>query len=334
MRANREVTIRSCRLALTSIILFAITWYYQTPERAWALITVWFVMLEPNTVGGGYLKSLYRFAGTFLSALYGLIIIYTCGNNPVINIIAFLCGLVVYVECFIDTSKVYIAVIGTVTLTIVLLNHNDIQTAVLRTFNIFIGIAASMLMIKFFYPSYARDKLINIDIDCIVQLTIILEQILKEDAAEESIRTKCKTCEALLLNNFTNFNKNINDAKIETSNQPMFVETIRALHNRIRHLYRIIFVFINLVLDTQIQGQKDMIAETHQILYNLKTIEHKILNKSFEDIPGRLKRHEESEIIFKDSYIYYIVNDIYSEIMVLDKYVCEVIECRLEWEKG
>ena len=45
-------------------------------------------MYEYNTVGGVLNKSMLRFVGTVISALYGIIIIYFCGNDPIINIFA------------------------------------------------------------------------------------------------------------------------------------------------------------------------------------------------------------------------------------------------------
>ena len=95
-----------------------------------------------------------------------------------INMIAFVAGVFVYMYYFLDGDKTYIAVIGSVTLSIVLLNHNDLDSAMLRTFNIIIGILASMFMIRFFYPQFAKDEVIEAQINFTRQLSNIVESYL------------------------------------------------------------------------------------------------------------------------------------------------------------
>ncbi|MCW8396095.1 FUSC family protein [Legionella sp. PATHC039] len=84
------------RLSLTCIFLFLITWYYQAPESAWTLVTIWFVMYEYSTVGVVLTKSFLRFAGTALSAIYGMIVVHFFANSPLINIMALVPGLFLY----------------------------------------------------------------------------------------------------------------------------------------------------------------------------------------------------------------------------------------------
>ena len=74
MGLDRQKIIRTLRLSLTCIFLFLMTWYYQVPESAWSLITIFFVMYEYDTVGGVFRKSVLRFTGTTLSAVYGVIV--------------------------------------------------------------------------------------------------------------------------------------------------------------------------------------------------------------------------------------------------------------------
>lgn len=154
-------SIRATRLILANLILYLITWYYQIPEREWALITVWFVMYDYTYVGDVWLKSWYRFLGTIFSALYGLIIIYFFYNNVVIKMLAFIPAIFIYAYFFMDTKRAYIAIIGGVTLSIILLNHNDIGAAILRVFNVILGILMSMFMMRFFYPQYADKQAIK-----------------------------------------------------------------------------------------------------------------------------------------------------------------------------
>jgi uncharacterized membrane protein YccC len=107
-------------------------------------------MYEYTTVGGVLNKSKLRFVGTVFSAVYGIIIIYFGGNDPLINIFALIVGLFFYTYWFMGNDKTYTGTIGAVTLTIVLLNYNEVDVAILRVFNVILGILASVFMIRFF----------------------------------------------------------------------------------------------------------------------------------------------------------------------------------------
>ncbi len=134
--------IRTWRLALTCTFLFLFTWYMEVPERNWTLVTIWFVMYEYSTVGGVLTKSKLRFLGTFLSAVYGTIVVYFGGNNPILDIMALFPGLFIYTYFFMGNDKTYVGTIGAVTLTLILLNYNDLDTALMRVLNVFIWIIA------------------------------------------------------------------------------------------------------------------------------------------------------------------------------------------------
>lgn len=112
MGIDQQKTVRTLRLSLTCIFLFLITWYYQVPESAWTLVTIWFVMYEYSTVGGVLTKSFLRFAGTALSAIYGMIVVYFCANNPLINIMALVPGLFLYAYFFMGEIKRILAPLG------------------------------------------------------------------------------------------------------------------------------------------------------------------------------------------------------------------------------
>lgn len=168
MNLSLEHFIRLVRILITCYIMFFITWYFQMPDRIWCLMTIWFVMLDYETIGGVIKKGLFRLMGTSISAVYGLMVIYFCKNNVVIDMLAFIPLLFWYAHRFFSSDKMYILTIGVVTLTIILFNNNDISSGFIRFFNILIGNIAAIIMSFIFYPNYASKKLTT-------QLSSILE---------------------------------------------------------------------------------------------------------------------------------------------------------------
>lgn len=244
MNARSQKFIRISRLILTCLVLFLITWYYKLPEREWSLITIWFVMSEYTTVGGVLKKSAYRFSGTALSAIYGMIIIYCFDNNVIMNIVAMAAGVFFYMHYFLEGEKTYVGVIGSVTLTIVLLNHNDLDAALLRTFNIMIGILASVFMIRFFYPSYARDTVIQEQLYFVDQFITQLTTYLDDRNSVETIQHQTQSIEQNLLIHFTAFNRHLDEARIEMNHPDDFIAHNQQALQNVRHLFRLFNVFI------------------------------------------------------------------------------------------
>lgn len=269
--------IRATRLWLTAMILFFITWYYSLSESAWSLITIWFVMYEYTTVGGVFTKSFYRFAGTALSGAYGLMIIYFFDNNAIINLIAMLPAVFLYTYYFMDTDKIYIAVIGSVTLTIVLINYNDIDVAVLRTYNIFIGILGSMFMIRFFLPQYAKDKLVECQIAFIDHMFDIFNSYLDLNKPLTLVITEYWHHEQIMLEKLNAFNRFSKEAKIETINFPQYVSHHNQAVKHIRNLYRLLSVFICYLSVEETRQDKWVRANLKQLLTYLETISNPLL---------------------------------------------------------
>lgn len=273
MGFDQQIVIRSIRLSLTCIILFLITWYYQVPESAWCLITVWFVMYEYTTVGGVFTKGIYRFTGTFLSAFYGVLIIYFCQNNMIVNVLALTPAVLLYSYYFMDGERAYIAVIGCVTLTIVLLNYNRIDLAILRTFNIILGVAGSMFMIRFFYPQYARDSLIKTQVQLINLLAQMLTNYLDESLSLEKIKENYAQYERNIIGKFSVFHRLAHEAKIETSKTPLYITYHNAAFEHIGHIFRLTSVFINYLTTDNSRFDPWIMANVRILLSNLQSIQ-------------------------------------------------------------
>lgn len=301
MGIDQQKTIRTLRLSLTCIFLFLITWYYQVPESAWTLVTIWFVMYEYSTVGGVFTKGFLRFTGTALSAVYGMIIVYFCANNPLINIMALVPGLFLYAYFFMGGDKTYIGTIGAVTLTIVLLNYNDIDTAVLRVFNVIIGIIGSMFMIRFFYPQYARNKVLEVQLSFITQLADLLESYLDPEKSLATIHTEYLELEHKILDGFTFYNRHISEAKIETKNAPFFIPHSIAAMQHFRRLFRLFSVFIYYLSTEEIRADPWVCDQLSKLLSNLRMLQRKLLKQDEEPKQTEISVGEpvEEEIIIE-----------------------------------
>lgn len=330
MAFDQLMIIRSLRLSLTCIILFLITWYYQVPESAWCLITVWFVMYEYTTIGGVFTKSLYRFTGTFLSTVYAIVVIYFCQNNIVVNVLALTPAVLLYSYYFMYGEKTYIAIIGSVTLTIVLLNYNRVDLAILRTFNIMLGVAGSMFMIRFFYPQYARDELIKAQSQFISQLSQMIANYLDPSLSLVTIKENYQQYERNMVEHFAVFHRLVHEAKIETPKTPLYVIYNNEAFEHIGHIFRLASVFINYLTTDEVRTDRWIVEHTRLLLANLQSIRTKLENNVSETQPSTLmplekitkpptSKHQNIkfvEIIFRN------IND---EIALLDEAISKMV---------
>ncbi|KGP62946.1 hypothetical protein EP47_07455 [Legionella norrlandica] len=327
MGLDQQKTIRTLRLSLTCIFLFLITWYYEVPESAWTLVTIWFVMYEYSTVGGVFTKSFLRFAGTILSALYGIFIVYFCANNPVINIMALVPGLFLYAYFFMGGDKTYIGTIGAVTLTIVLLNYNDIDTAVLRVFNVIIGVVGSMFMIRFFYPQYARNKVLETQLNFINQLANLLESYLDSTKSLAVVQAEYLEYEKKTLDGFTLHNRYIGEAKIETPKAPFFISHAAAAMQHFRRLFRMFSVFIYCLSTEEIRSDPWVCDQLRILLNNLRALQRELLRQK----PELLVTEPEEEIIIETINIQNkivteaIFDNMQKEMTLLEKEIKKIV---------
>lgn len=265
--------IRTFRLSFTCLGLFFITWYYQVPESAWCLITIWVVMFDYSTVGGVFTKALLRFTGTLSSAIYGLVIVYVFGNNPIIDMIALVPGLFIYAYFFMGGDKTYIATIGAVTMTLVLLNYNDVDVAIFRVFNITIGIIASILMIRFFYPQYARDKIMLMQWDFMDHFAGLLERYLEPSKSLAVIKDEFLVYEQAMLEGFITFNRLLDEAKIETRKTPLYITHNKAALFHIRHIFRLLSVFVFYISTEDMRSNAWVCGQLNHLIVDFRAMQ-------------------------------------------------------------
>ena len=277
MGIDRGKTIRTWRLALTCIFLFFISWYYKIPESSWSLVTIWFVMYEYTTVGGVLNKSMLRFSGTVISALYGITIIYLCGNDPFINIFALVAGLFFYTYWFMGNDKTYTGTIGAVTLTIVLLNYNDIEVAILRVFNVLLGIIASVFMIRFFYPQYARNHLIETQINWFNQLEELINEYLDSSKDQPYLKIRSYDLEHLFLANLANYSKLVGEAKMETKMTPFFTGHCLIIKEQFQLLFRLFSMFIATLSTDEVRAHPWVMEQLRLIRNKIEAMNAQLL---------------------------------------------------------
>ena len=325
MEFDEQTLIRALRLSCTCIVLFLLTWYFQVPENAWALITVWFVMFEYTTVGGVVRKGLYRAAGTILSALYGIIIIYFCDNNVVINILALTPAVVIYSYYFMNSEKMYIALIGCVTLTIVLLNYNHIDLAILRAFNIVLGIIISMFMIRFFYPQYAKDRIIVVQSRLIFLLSQNMRNYLDPSLSFEEVKTKYWQYEHDIYLKLSTRNQLFFETKVEGSS-PEFIDINKKSFEHIQNIFRLTSLFTNYLPTEEIRSNVWVINNIQWMLSNLHACQIKLEGKS-EELSSEPKSlpHAQPSRAKTMFFIRFIVDSLNKEISLLDKEINEIV---------
>lgn len=329
MVIDQQKTIRTLRLSLTCILLFFITWYFEVPEYSWTLITIWFVMFEYTTVGGVFTKGKLRFLGTFFSAAYGLIIIYFCGNNAVVNMLALIPGLFVYAYFFMVGDKVYVGTIGATTLTIVLFNYNDIDLALLRLFNIMIGITGAMFMIRFFYPQFAKDKLIEVELDLIKLFSHILDNYLDETISLAMLKKDYLAHEHKFIDLFSLFQRYVMEATIETRRMPQLIPCQLDVIGHIRHLFRLFSVFVY-YLTTDSMRKDPYIRENLALLLSAFRDMEQILNygeirgEQCLLVTGDIEPHEFSENMQNSVAISTVLTTMRQEAFLLDQNIKKI----------
>lgn len=313
-------SLRAVRLILTNFIVFLLTWYYQVPERVWALITIWFVMFEYTNVGGVWMKSLYRFLGTSMSAIYGLTIVYFFYNNVLINMLALIPATFMYTYYFMNTDKVYIGVIGCVTLSIVLLNHNDIDAAILRTFNIILGILASMFMMRFFYPQYARDELMSLQKESIAHIAEMLETFLNKSMSPDRASLTLQNYRVELLRILNSFTQHIREAYIETRYIPRFTIYHQQAVAHLQNITMYLSTLIKSVSKDALDMYPDLKIKILELIQISKYIEQTLdyESKSMDTLPEQNIQAPSSDLASPEGlFAYYLLNSVEDEMVRL-----------------
>ncbi len=192
MQLSSSEYIRLIRIIVTIIITYLITLYAQIPERIWSLITVWFVMIDYEYIGGVIHKSSLRLVGTVFSAIYGILVVYLFDNVILINMLAMSTFVFWFAHRFMDQDDSYALTIACVTVTIILFDFNDISVGLIRLFNIVIGTVISLVMMYVFHPQYAYKSLPDLILNIVMAQQNLISLIMTDADTDSFMNEKIK----------------------------------------------------------------------------------------------------------------------------------------------
>ncbi|RTL10997.1 MAG: FUSC family protein [Neisseriaceae bacterium] len=272
MNFTQSQFTRAARLSLAMIISFVYVAYIGMSDGIWVIMTCAIILFDNPTLGGTINKSHLRFWGTFFAAGFSLIFIIGFANNVIINLCGIVIGTFLAAYWYMDTAQGYIGGLISWTLPIILLNNNDIKSAFLRLMNIIIGIIISYIMLRFFYPEYARDKLLESMQNTITELKTLLSSISDPQLTTEQIQELYLNHETKILAEINSFNRWQTEAKWETKQAPEYVDTAVLAYLHIRRLYRLLSVIIFYFNHDEIRYNATIQPQFTQIKHQLEEI--------------------------------------------------------------
>ena len=244
MKFTQSQFTRAARLSVAMIISFVYVAYIGMSDGVWVVMTCAIILFDNPTLGGTINKSHLRFWGTFFAAGFSLIFIIGFANNVIINLCGIVIGTFLAAYWYMDSAQGYIGGLISWTLPIILLNNNDIKSAFLRLMNIIIGIIISYIMLRFFYPEYARDNMLKSIHKTLIELKILLLSISDPQLNSEQIQALYLNHEAKILSEINSFNRWQTEARWETKKAPEYIDAAVLAYLHIRRLYRLLSVVI------------------------------------------------------------------------------------------
>lgn len=272
MNFTQSQFTRAARLSLAMIISFVYVAYIGMSDGIWVVMTCAIILFDNPTLGGTINKSHLRFWGTFFAAGFSLIFIVGFANNVIINLCGIVIGTFLAAYWYMDTAQGYIGGLISWTLPIILLNNNDIKSAFLRLMNIIIGIIISYIMLRFFYPEYARDKLLKSIQNTMIELKVLLLSISDPQLNIEQTQALYLNHEEKILTEINSFNRWQAEARWETKKAPEYVDTAALAYLHIRRLYRLLSVVIFYFNCDEIRCDTTIQPRFTQIKYQLEEI--------------------------------------------------------------
>ncbi|HRG61993.1 MAG TPA: FUSC family protein [Burkholderiales bacterium] len=309
MNFTQSQFTRAARLSLAMIISFVYVAYIGMSDGIWVIMTCAIILFDNPTLGGTINKSHLRFWGTFFAAAFSLIFIVGFANNVIINLLGVVIGTFLAAYWYMDTAQGYIGGLISWTLPIILLNNNDIKSAFLRLMNIIIGIIVSYIMLRYFYPEYARDNMLKSMHKTLVELKILLLSISDPELGSEQIQVLYLNHEAKILTEINSFNRWQTEAKWETKRAQEYVDAAALAYLHIRRLYRLLSVVIFYFNCDEIRHNSKIQPRFTQIKCQLEgMIDALIQNQKQYYLPEIFNQNNKnitSELLNHDEYQHY-----------------------------
>jgi uncharacterized membrane protein YccC len=249
---DKTRVIRALRLILALAGGILTAYLIKIPMSGWVTVTTTVVLFDQETVGGTINRSKLRFVATLFGSLISLLcVLFFHDNWLVIWCVLSICCFI-YAYIFMGSKKSYIGVLGIATMAIIVFSSDgtSLQHAMYRIMDIVIGISFALLSMLVFFPQYAINKSHQLIFKALEDITDLIKNIQNQDNIEQ-VRQHILTVETKFLNDVTNFNKTIDEAKHELAakKNPRLIENYNKCLLQIRRLYRLLIVIFYYELD-------------------------------------------------------------------------------------
>jgi hypothetical protein len=225
--------LHAARISLVMLIMFWLMTYLGITDEQWVIVA-YLVLFEYITVGCIVKSTYYRLGIIIITMLYSLAVIYFFDNNYMINLLATLGGLMICLYFFMGTQLAYIGILGATIITLMLINqNNEIQTFI-KPLNMIVVLVITLITIPFFFPEYARDKVMKTQAAFLENLCHMIQNFLDHVPPGND--------DSNMLKNMTTFNMHIQDAKIETRKAPSFIEKNMICFEQTKKIYPLLSV--------------------------------------------------------------------------------------------
>ena len=203
------------RAALSCTLAALLAMWLQMDQPYWACISAFIVV--QTFVGNTLQKAVMRFAGTVLGAVLGLMIVSVfIQQHFMVYLCLFVSGFVgIYLSC-VDKQRMYVWLLGYITLMMVVFGgmiepspEHFVSLAFNRSFEVTIGIVASLLVTYFVLPRHAKHMLQQETVNVAKEIEALFGHLLPlylqddkkhHDAIEEQIKAviaKIERCRSL-----------------------------------------------------------------------------------------------------------------------------------------
>ena len=277
---DKNRVIRALRLVLALAAGIVTAHLIKIPMSGWITVTTTVVLFDQDTIGGAISRSKLRFVATLFGSLIALTCILFFHDNWLIiwSLLSISCF--VYAYIFMGSKKSYIGVLGIATMAILIFGSSgstSLQHAMYRIMDIIIGISFALLSMLVFFPQYAMKKSHQLIFSALDDITNLIKNIQNQDNIEQ-VRQHILTIETKFLNDVSNFNKTIDEAKHELAGKknPQLIESYNKCVLQIRRLYRLIIVIFYYELENNNLNDPQL----NQILFKILQIIQNISDKN------------------------------------------------------
>lgn len=299
---TREKLIRATRLSLAMLISVAYITYVGIAEGIAVTMTCAIILYDNPTVGGAINKSQLRFLGTLLGFMIAMIFIIGFANSMIANIIGIIIGIFLATYWFIDNKYSYVGIMTCATLPILLLNNGDIRIAFMRLLSISLGVLIAYLLNCFFYPDYARNRILITLKVLVTEFNVLLNALYDQNATQDDFTQIYLKNEPLIIQEFAKFVRWHSEAQHETL--PAYTSAAFSLFANIRHIYHLLSIIafnldINPIREHQLTSRElaTIISKIKLIIDSLEqNYTNSLMLQKFLNSNDKLARNQEQKI--------------------------------------